>query len=173
MLLNTVNTYLMEYRQQFHLQILLSWWALTCLYWSCIVFSSCHLYVSTEKFFLYSKQDCTIAYFLPFFSSIKPINLAGVSIAFSSQVDGFYWAKNWWKICGCTVMFWVLKKMSVLTYRWQLEKTLQRQYKQVNAHHDNRICNMELLPIFQKISIDNVQKHCLIVPFEENSHFIM
>ena len=50
---------------------------------------------------------------------------------------------------------------------------IQRQYKQVNAHHDNKICNMELMPKFHKISIDSIQQHCLIVSYEENSQFIM
>ena len=63
--------------------------------------------------------------------------------------------------------------MSVLTYRWQLENTIQRQYKQVNAHHDDRICNMKLMPKFHKISIDSIQQYCLIEPFKENSQFIM
>ena len=63
--------------------------------------------------------------------------------------------------------------MSVLTYRWQLENTIQKQYKQVNAHHDNQICDMDLMPKFHKISIDSIQQHCLILPYEENSQFIM
>ena len=61
----------------------------------------------------------------------------------------------------------------MLTCRWQLENTIQKQYKQVNAHHDDRICNMDLLPNFHMISIDSIQKHCLIVPYKENSQFIM
>ena len=31
----------------------------------------------------------------------------------------------------------------------------------------------ELIPVYYKISADQIQKHCLILPYEENSHFVM
>ena len=63
--------------------------------------------------------------------------------------------------------------MSVLAYRWQMENTIQKQYKQVNAHHDKCIYDINLKPKYHRISIDSIQQHCLIIPYEENSQFIM
>ena len=95
------------------------------------------------------------------------------NIAYSCQTKAFIRLNNGKKYTFVQSCCEYRKKLSVLTYKWQLKNTIQRQYKEVNAHHDYRFCNMELLPKLYKISIDSIQKHCLILPYEDNSHFIM
>ena len=57
-------------------------------------------------------------------------------------------------------------KMSVLTYRWQLEYEGDIVMKQ-NIHPSE--CNIDatkLTPIFHAVSVDTLQKHCLMLPYD-------
>ena len=65
------------------------------------------------------------------------------------------------------------RKTSVLTYRWQLEYKNVRESKQANTQYDDRDNMQEFILVYHKISIDTIQKHCLIIPYEDNSHFVM
>ena len=65
------------------------------------------------------------------------------------------------------------KKMSVLTYRWQLEYTNIKENRQVNAQYDEEYVKSKNIPVYHKVSIASIQKHCLVIPYEENSPFVM
>ena len=60
-------------------------------------------------------------------------------------------------------------KMSVLTYRWQLEYS---NYKQVSASFKPHECKIDasmLNPVYCSVSVDTLQKHCLMIPYKEMS----
>ena len=66
-----------------------------------------------------------------------------------------------------------IEKISVLTYRWQLEYTNFKENRQVNAQYDEEYVKSEMIPVYHKVSMDSIQKHCLVIPYEENSPFVM
>ena len=65
------------------------------------------------------------------------------------------------------------KKMSVLTYRWQLEYKNVRESKQANAQYNIGADLNDLSPVYHRVSVDCIHNHCLIVPYHKNSHFVM
>ena len=89
-------------------------------------------------------------------------------LCFVQDEDGNYFAV----VHSCHEHF---VKMSVLTYRWQLEYEGDKVVKQM--YHPNE-CNVdasELTPIYHAVSVDTIQKHCLIIPYnnEGKSQFLM
>ncbi len=66
-------------------------------------------------------------------------------------------------------------KISVLTYRWQLEyagdKPVPASYKPYNC----AVNAQNLTPIYCAVSVDTLQKHCLMLPYQEmgKSRFLM
>ena len=70
-------------------------------------------------------------------------------------------------------MFAILKKLSVLSYRWQREFENVKAIRSTNAQYVGMDNSMELTPVYHKVDIDTIQKHCLIVPSKENSQFVM
>ena len=42
-----------------------------------------------------------------------------------------------------------------------------------NAQYNVLENSSELTPVYNKVSVDSIQKHCLIVPYKENSQFVM
>jgi hypothetical protein len=63
--------------------------------------------------------------------------------------------------------------MSVLTYRWQLEYENVKAKKDSNAQYNETKNSNDLIPVYHKVSIDTIQKHCLILPYSEGSQFVM
>ena len=66
-------------------------------------------------------------------------------------------------------------KMSVLTYRWQLE---YEEYTVVRHKIHPKDCladASELTPIYHAVSVDTIQKHCLMIPYDSKnrSPFLM
>ena len=67
------------------------------------------------------------------------------------------------------------EKMSVLTYRWQLEYEGDNVIKQ-NIHPSECLIDAtKLTPIFHAVSVDTLQKHCLMLPYDnkKKSCFLM
>ena len=63
------------------------------------------------------------------------------------------------------------KKVSVLTYWWQLEYENVSEARQTNAQYTNGKDTQGLSAVYHKVSIDCVHKHCLIVPYQNSSQF--
>src|SRR5688572_3071973 len=66
-------------------------------------------------------------------------------------------------------------KMSVLTYRWQLEYLKDKPVTASFKPHDCRIDATQLTPVYRSVSVDTLQKHCLMIPYKMGgkSQFIM
>ena len=66
-------------------------------------------------------------------------------------------------------------KMSVLTYRWQLEYEGNKVVKQKIHPHECGVDASTLTPIYHAVSVDTIQKHCLMIPYdnESQSQFLM
>ena len=65
------------------------------------------------------------------------------------------------------------KKVSVLTYRWQMEYENVKVIRDSNAQYQETINSSELTPVYHTVTIDSIQKHCLIVPYKNESQFVM
>ena len=65
------------------------------------------------------------------------------------------------------------KKILVITYHWQLEFGTIKINKQANIQYNNNVLSTNLVPVYHKVSIDCIQKHCLIIPFEINGQYVM
>jgi len=65
------------------------------------------------------------------------------------------------------------KKISVLTYRWQLEYRNIKICRNSDEHYLEIDKTLELIPVYHKVSIDSIQKHCLMIPFESDSQYWM
>ena len=65
------------------------------------------------------------------------------------------------------------KKTSVLTYRWQMEYMNIKTSKNSNEQYMDMDDTLQLIPVYHKVAIDAIQKHCLMIPFETNSQFWM
>ena len=65
------------------------------------------------------------------------------------------------------------KKVSVLTYWWQLEYENVSESRRINAQYTIGKNTQGLSAVYQKASIDCVHKHCLIVPYQNSSQFVM
>ena len=63
--------------------------------------------------------------------------------------------------------------MLVLSYRWQLEYSNVKEIRHKNTQYDDIDSNVALLPVYHKVSIESIQKHCLIIPYENKSQFVM
>src|SRR6478735_153862 len=57
-------------------------------------------------------------------------------------------------------------KMSVLTYRWQLEFTKDKPVAASFKPHECAIDTSKLTPIYRSVSVDTLQKHCLMIPYD-------
>ena len=60
-------------------------------------------------------------------------------------------------------------KMSVLTYRWQLE---YKNDKPVSSRFKPNACSIDastLTPVYRAVSVDTLQKHCLMIPYNAMS----
>ena len=66
-------------------------------------------------------------------------------------------------------------KMSVLTYRWQLEYEGNKEIRQILYPHNCKVDASLLTPIYNAVSVDTLQKHCLMIPYntEGKSQFLM
>ena len=66
-------------------------------------------------------------------------------------------------------------KMSVLTYRWQLEYEGDQVVRQKFHPHEHVVDTSELNPIYWAVSVDTLQKHCLMIPYDSKgqSKFLM
>ena len=66
-------------------------------------------------------------------------------------------------------------KMSVLTYRWQLEYEGDKAVKQKFHPHECDVDASELTPVYHAVSVDTIQKHCLMIPYDtkRESRFLM
>jgi len=42
-----------------------------------------------------------------------------------------------------------------------------------NAQYDELENSSELTPVYHKVSVDSIHKHCLIIPYKESSQFVM
>ena len=64
------------------------------------------------------------------------------------------------------------EKSSVLTYKWELEyeeiqrKTLQKRKKEPDD-------TSNLTPVYHIVSVDTIQKHCLVMPMHSPSRYVM
>jgi hypothetical protein len=67
------------------------------------------------------------------------------------------------------------RKMSVLTYRWQLEFLKDKPVSASYKPHDCGIDASTLTPVYRLVSVDTLQKHCLMIPYDTNkkSRFLM
>ena len=65
------------------------------------------------------------------------------------------------------------KKTSVLTYRWQLEYARQKIVKTKHVQYSNTDNYENMIPVYHKVSIDAVHKHCLMLPFHHSSQYLM
>ena len=66
-------------------------------------------------------------------------------------------------------------EMSVLTYRWQLE---YEKDKPVTASYKPYECGIDasnITPVYRLVSVDTLQKHCLMIPYDtkRTSRFLM
>ena len=66
-------------------------------------------------------------------------------------------------------------KMSVLTYRWQLEYLNDQPVSASFRPHNCDIDATMLTPVYCSVSVDTLQKHCLMMPYNGlgTSHFLM
>ena len=66
-------------------------------------------------------------------------------------------------------------KMSVLTYRWQLEYEEDKPMSRNVLPHECSIDASNLTPVYHAVSVDTLQKHCLMIPYQgmDKSHFLM
>ena len=60
-------------------------------------------------------------------------------------------------------------KMSVLTYRWQLEYEGNKVIKQKHHPHECSVDASQLTPIYNAVSVDTLQKHCLMISYDSRS----
>ena len=65
------------------------------------------------------------------------------------------------------------RKVSVITYRWQLEFESIKISKQANTQYNNNVLSTNLVPVYHKVSINCIQKHCLIILFEIDGQYKM
>ena len=65
------------------------------------------------------------------------------------------------------------RKVSVLSFRWQMEYENVKAARAPNAQYIEMESSLELAPVYHKVSIDSIQKHCLIIPYKEDSQFVM
>jgi hypothetical protein len=56
-------------------------------------------------------------------------------------------------------------KMSVLTYRWQLEYLQDQPVSASFKPHECDIDTTKLTPVYRSVSVDTLQKHCLMMPY--------
>ena len=65
--------------------------------------------------------------------------------------------------------------MSVLTYRWQLEYLKDKPVTASYKPHECGIDASKLTPVYCAVSVDTLQKHCLMIPYDTNekSRFLM
>jgi len=61
----------------------------------------------------------------------------------------------------------------VLTYRWQLEYQNIKISRHQNEQYQDIDNSLKLIPVYHKVSIESLQKHCLMIPFETKSQFWM
>ncbi len=66
-------------------------------------------------------------------------------------------------------------KMSVLTYRWQLEYEETKVATQMFHPHECNVDASELTPIYHAVSVNSIQQHCLMLPYDTKgkSQFMM
>ena len=57
-------------------------------------------------------------------------------------------------------------KMSKLTYRWQLEYDKDTAVIQKFHPHQCNVDASELTPIYHAVSVDTLQQHCLMIPYD-------
>ena len=43
----------------------------------------------------------------------------------------------------------------------------------MNSQYNDGKNTLELIPVYHKISIDSIQKHCLILPYLKESQYVM
>ena len=55
--------------------------------------------------------------------------------------------------------------MSVLTYRWQLEYKNDAPVLARYKPHECLVDTSQLTPIYRAVSVDTLQKHCLMIPY--------
>lgn len=65
------------------------------------------------------------------------------------------------------------KKVSVLTYCWQMENEDAKIIRESQAQYIDEIISSQMNPIYHKVCIESIQKHCLIVPYAQHSPFVM
>jgi hypothetical protein len=66
------------------------------------------------------------------------------------------------------------RKMSVLTYQWQLEyEEDNNQYQRHLSPYDLLDDTENLTSVYRNVSIDTLQQQCLMIPYHQNSRFLM
>lgn len=65
------------------------------------------------------------------------------------------------------------KRMSVLTYRWQLEYMQDYKHTAMNAQYLPQDNTIGMTPVYHKVSVDTLHKHCLMLPYDQISNFLM
>ena len=63
--------------------------------------------------------------------------------------------------------------MSVLAYRWQLEFKNIGISRASNAQYNDDGVTSGEKPVYHKISANSIHKHCLMLPYHKESHFVM
>ena len=64
-------------------------------------------------------------------------------------------------------------RASVLTYRWQFEYAGEKQAERKLSPFDSKDDISDLKPVYHAVSVEALQKHCLIIPFHKKSRFVM
>ena len=63
--------------------------------------------------------------------------------------------------------------MSVSTYQWELEYEELKKFGKVSILYDDTDNSSNHKPIYHKLNVNTIQKNILILPYHENSKYLM
>ena len=65
------------------------------------------------------------------------------------------------------------EKLSVITYKWELEYESDPQQ---NSQNNIKLIDYDtsnLAPVYHNVSVDTIQKHCLMIPLHSKSKYMI
>ena len=65
------------------------------------------------------------------------------------------------------------EKESVLTYKWELEYEEEKKKSLKSTRNCTLDDTSKLSPVYHSVSVDTIQKHCLMIPMHTTSRFLL
>jgi len=65
------------------------------------------------------------------------------------------------------------EKLSVLTYKWELEYEKEKKKSLKSPRNFTSDDTSKLSPVYHCVSVDTIQKHCLMIPMHTTSRFLI